>query len=106
MKKIALMFLLLPFQVMGQWNNPHEATLSSNTRFSSFSGQPKTLDPGKSYSANEYQFIAQIYEPLLQYDYFSRPYKLVSLTTDGDIQVRYYDKDNLTFYCKQMYHKL
>ncbi len=83
--------LFLPLLALSQWNNPHEATTTQQVRYSAFSGQPKTLDPGKSYSANEYQFIAQIYEPLLQYDYFSRPYKLVSLTSDGDIVVRYYD---------------
>ena len=62
--------LLLPLLALSQWNNPHEATTTQQVRYSAFSGQPKTLDPGKSYSANEYQFIAQIYEPLLQYDYF------------------------------------
>lgn len=63
------------------WNNPHKAKDSlANYGYSSFSEPPKTLDPVKSYSSDEIVFSAQIYEPLLQYDYFSRPYKLVPLT--------------------------
>lgn len=33
-----------------------------------------------AYSANEYVFIAQIYEPPLQYHFLKRPYRLVPLT--------------------------
>lgn len=63
------------------WNNPHKAKdRLANYGYSSFSESPKTLDPAKSYSSDEITFIAQIYEPLVQYDYFSRPYKLAPLT--------------------------
>ena len=63
-------------------NNPYPAADADKKIFySSFSEQPKTLDPARSYSSNEYLFIGQIYEPLLQYDYFIRPYQLTSLTT-------------------------
>jgi len=38
---------------------------------------PKHLDPVQSYSENEYAFIANIYQPPLQYHYLKRPYTLV-----------------------------
>ncbi|RMX05590.1 ABC transporter substrate-binding protein [Legionella jordanis] len=61
-------------------NNPYpDDDDSEPIYYSSFAEQPKTLDPAKSYSSNEYQFILQIYEPLLEYDYFIRPYTLVPL---------------------------
>lgn len=65
----------------GAWNNPYprdEAT--GDVVYSSFTERPKHLDPVSSYSANEYTFIAQIYEPPLQYHYLRRPYALVPLT--------------------------
>ena len=63
------------------FNNPYPAEQSNqDIYYSSFSEQPKTLDPAKSYSSNEYLFTQQIYEPILQYDYFTRPYKLVPHT--------------------------
>ncbi|MEK6593720.1 MAG: ABC transporter substrate-binding protein, partial [Pseudomonadota bacterium] len=49
----------------------------SNVLYSSFSERPKHLDPVQSYSENEFVFIAQIYQPPLQYHYFKRPYELV-----------------------------
>src|SRR5690242_11624429 len=52
------------------WNNPYPAAdREANIYYSSFSEQPKTLDPAKSYSNDETLFIAQIYEPPLQYHY-------------------------------------
>ncbi len=74
------------------WNNPYpggEAT--SDVVYSSFSERPKHLDPVRSYSSNEYEFIAQIYEPPLQYHYLLRPYTLVPLTARQLPQVRYLD---------------
>nr|WP_028389199.1 ABC transporter substrate-binding protein [Legionella fairfieldensis] len=60
------------------FNNPYpEQETNRKIFYSSFNESPKTLDPARSYSSNEYQFIMQIYEPLLQYDYLARPYKLV-----------------------------
>lgn len=74
-------------------NDPHrqvEAT-SEKIRYMAFSGQPKTLDPARSYSADSTLFIAQIYEPPLQYHYLKRPYALEGLTSDGLPQVQFYD---------------
>ncbi|MGL6036289.1 MAG: ABC transporter substrate-binding protein, partial [Legionella sp.] len=75
-------------------NNPYPASESGqNIYYSSFSEQPKTLDPARSYSANEYLFIGQIYEPLLEYDYFIRPYKLVPLLADSLPEISYLDSN-------------
>ena len=59
--------------------------------YSSFTEQPKTLDPALSYSANEYLFIAQVYEPLVEYDYFLRPYQLKALAATQLPQIKYLD---------------
>ncbi|MCL9682487.1 ABC transporter substrate-binding protein [Legionella maioricensis] len=73
-------------------NNPYpESESKENIYYSSFTQQPKTLDPARSYSVNEYLFITQIYEPLLAYDYFSRPYQLTPLTATQVPQPKYLD---------------
>ena len=77
------------------FNNPYPASEENKKIFySSFNEQPKTLDPARAYSSNEYQFIMQIYEPLLHYDYFARPYRLAPLTAVAMPEVRYLDKLN------------
>ncbi|MCB1830710.1 MAG: ABC transporter substrate-binding protein, partial [Gammaproteobacteria bacterium] len=45
----------------------------------------------RSYSANEYEFIAQIYEPLFQYHFLKRPYELVPLSAERVPVARFYD---------------
>lgn len=76
-------------------NNPYpESESEQKIYYSSFNEQPKTLDPAKSYSSNEYQFTAQIYEPVLQYDYLKRPYTLIPLVAASMPEVRYLDKFN------------
>lgn len=73
-------------------NNPYPLSQKHQSiYYSSFRQQPKTLDPARSYSANEYQFTAQIYEPLLEYDYLKRPYTLVPLTAKEMPSVRFLD---------------
>ena len=58
-----------------EWNNPYpKADAGKNILYSSFSERPKHLDPVQSYSENEYTFIANIYQPPLQYHYLKRPY--------------------------------
>ncbi len=90
----------------GAWNNPYpndsRGDRSSdgkgnieNVTYSSFSERPKRLDPVSSYSSNEYQFIAQIYEPPLQYHYLLRPYTLVPLTASQLPEVRYFGEDEV-----------
>lgn len=76
-------------------NNPYSsADALQKIYYSSFVEQPKTLDPAIAYEATENQFIGQIYEPVLQYDYFIRPYQLVPLTATTMPEVRYYDNNN------------
>ncbi|RKZ35589.1 MAG: peptide ABC transporter substrate-binding protein, partial [Gammaproteobacteria bacterium] len=75
------------------WNNPYPvADRGSNTLYASFTERPKHLDPARSYSANEYTFIAQIYEPPLQYHYLKRPYRLVPLTAERVPHPTYLDR--------------
>ncbi len=78
------------------WNDPYPSEGDvSNVIYSSFSERPKRLDPAKSYSANEYQFIAQIYEPPLQYHYLIRPYKLIPLAAERMPEVRYFNEQGV-----------
>ncbi|KTC65997.1 extracellular solute-binding protein (plasmid) [Legionella adelaidensis] len=74
-------------------NNPYpESEKNEKIYYTSFNEQPKTLDPAKSYSSNEYQFINQIYEPVLQYDYLARPYKLIPLTARKMPEITFYNQ--------------
>ena len=60
------------------WNNPYPGSeAGANILYTSFAERPKHLDPVQSYSENEYVFLAQIYQPPLQYHYFRRPYQLI-----------------------------
>lgn len=78
-------------------NNPYPTHARyKNIYYSSFSEQPKTLDPARAYTSNEFQFIGQIYEPLLEYDYYKRPYNLIPLTAKSMPSIRYLDKDGKT----------
>ncbi|MCP4125561.1 MAG: peptide ABC transporter substrate-binding protein [Gammaproteobacteria bacterium] len=73
-------------------NSPYSrAESEQNVVYSSFSERPKHLDPVRSYSSNEYTFLGQIYEPLLQYHYLKRPYQLVPLAAEQVPVPRYLD---------------
>jgi len=88
---VRIILLVLFSQILnaGLWNNPYPANENkSNILYSSFSERPKHLDPAKAYSSNEYVFIGQIYEPLLQYNYFKRPYKLEPLISENLPEIR------------------
>jgi oligopeptide transport system substrate-binding protein len=75
---LTLYFALLAGCDRLPWNNPYPASQAgANILYSAFTERPKHLDPVQSYSENEYAFIAQIYQPPLQYHYFKRPYELV-----------------------------
>ncbi|MBF0255356.1 MAG: ABC transporter substrate-binding protein [Gammaproteobacteria bacterium] len=95
MRLLAPFLLLLPLLLAGcgePWNNPYaEGDGGANYLYSSFSERPKHLDPARSYSSNEYQFIAQIYEPPLQYHFLKRPYQLVPLTAEAVPEPRFLD---------------
>lgn len=95
-----LTLLLLPLLLLcgcrdQVWNNPHPLKeYGENVRFGSFDAAPKTLDPAQSYSVDEQLFIAQIYEPPLQYHYLKRPYTLIPLTARNLPVVRYWDANH------------
>jgi ABC-type transport system substrate-binding protein len=74
------------------WNNPYEAAdTGKNILYNVFSERPKHLDPVQSYSSNEIQFTAQIYEPPLQYHYLKRPFVLIPATAKEIPGVKYFD---------------
>ncbi len=79
--KFIILFFLLIVGCSEPWNNPYPTEKeSSSINYSSFAERPKHLDPVSSYSENEARFISQIYEPLVQYHYLDRPYRLEALT--------------------------
>jgi ABC-type transport system substrate-binding protein len=74
------------------WNDPYpDRQAQANILYSSFAERPKHLDPVRSYSADEYAFIAQVYEPPLQYHWLLRPYRLVPLSAAQFPVPRYFD---------------
>lgn len=95
---IALVLIVFSFSLQAaNWifNNPYPKSESNQKiYYSSFSEQPKTLDPARSYASNEYQFIMQIYDTLLQYDYLLRPYQLIPSLAASMPELRYYNKNN------------
>lgn len=79
----------------GIWNNPYPLSDSGKSIFySSFTERPKHLDPVSSYSENEAQFNAQIYEPVVQYHFLKRPYELIPLTSTQVPEPAYYAADD------------
>ena len=75
-----------------QWNNPYPADeRNANILYTAFGERPKHLDPARSYSENEAEFTAQIYEPPLQYHFLKRPYTLIPLTAQEVPQPIFYD---------------
>ena len=77
----------------GLWNNPYPAADDGKPiLYTAFTERPKHLDPAQAYSENEYEFLAQIYAPPLQYHYLKRPYELIPLAADRMPAVRYLDK--------------
>lgn len=92
-------FALLLLGCDQTWNNPYpQDPANSNTLYSAFSLRPKHLDPAKAYSEDEYTFIAQIYEPPLQYNYLKRPYELEPLTASKMPELSYDEATDTTTY--------
>ncbi len=76
------------------WNNPYSAAdAEKNILYNVFTERPKHLDPVQSYSSNEIQFTAQIYEPPLQYHYLKRPFALIPATAKEIPIVKYLDNE-------------
>ena len=89
----------------GLWNNPYPANdngLGDNSGndkglsvyYNVFTERPKHLDPAQAYSENEYIFLAQIYQPPLQYHYLKRPYSLIPQAASAMPKLVYLDKNN------------
>src|SRR4249920_2174216 len=77
------------------WNDPYPSSQhQANIFYSSFTERPKHFDPVQAYSDNEYQIIANIYTPPLQYHYLKRPYQLIPFTADQIPRAAYYDKSD------------
>jgi len=85
--------ILFSTTAIASWNNPYpEEDERNNILYTAFRERPKTFDPARAYSSNEYLFIAQIYEPPFQYHYLKRPYTLVPLTAASVPTPVYLDK--------------
>ncbi|MCR4304316.1 MAG: ABC transporter substrate-binding protein [Gallionella sp.] len=96
MKRMVYWFfpLLLSACDGGLWNNPYPAADEGKSiLYSAFTERPKHLDPAQAYSENEYDFLAQIYVPPLQYHYLKRPYQLIPLAAAQMPEVRYLDRN-------------
>lgn len=77
------------------WNNPYpDADSGKPIYYDMFTERPKHLDPVSAYSADEYLFIAQIYEPPLQYHFLKRPYELTTLTAASVPQPELYNAED------------
>lgn len=78
------------------WNNPYPASESGkNILYNAFVERPKHLDPVQSYSSNEIQFTAQIYQPPLQYHFLKRPLTLIPQTASKMPTVSYLDSHGM-----------
>ena len=77
---LTLLFFALTAGCSGSpWNDPYPASdAGANILYTSFAERPKHLDPVQSYAENEFAFIANIYQPPLQYHYLKRPYELIA----------------------------
>ena len=74
------------------WNSPYPAQEAGRSvLYTAFTERPKHLDPAQAYSENEYEFLANIYAPPLQYHYLKRPYRLVPLAASDMPRVTYLD---------------
>ncbi|MDO8311898.1 MAG: ABC transporter substrate-binding protein [Sideroxyarcus sp.] len=79
----------------GMWNDPYPAADDGKPiLYTAFTERPKHLDPAQAYSENEYEFLAHIYSPPLQYHYLKRPYQLVPLAASEMPRVTYLDKNH------------
>lgn len=73
-------------------NDPYRPSeVGKNIYYDTFAGEPKHLDPARAYSEDEYEFINQIYEPVVQYHFLKRPYVLEPLTATSMPEGKLYD---------------
>lgn len=73
-------------------NDPYPVSeRGRNILYSAFVERPKHLDPARSYSEDEINFTAQIYQPMLQYHYLKRPFTLIPDTLQTMPRVSFLD---------------
>ena len=93
MKYIKIFLILSFIFLLSCSNNPYPSEDDhENIYYSYFPSPPQTLDPAQAYNVNEDLFIAQIYEPPLQYHYLKRPYELIPLTALSMPRVEYFSR--------------
>lgn len=89
---VCLSSLSLLAACSSEQNDPYPAAeRGQNILYTAFTERPKHLDPVQSYSEDEGVFIAQIYEPPLQYHYLKRPYALIPASADAVPVAAYFD---------------
>ena len=78
-------------------NNPYRPDEArGNIYYDTFHEEPKHLDPAMAYSMDAYEFVNQIYEPVVQYHFLKRPYSLktlMPLTAVAVPEPKLFDKD-------------
>lgn len=76
-------------------NSPYEGDAAGrNVLYTAFAQRsPKYLDPASSYSVDETPFTYSIYDPLYQYEYLERPYKLIPKAAALVAVPAYFDKN-------------
>lgn len=85
-------FLLIQCSYAFILNYPHPTDYKAkNVLYTTFVERPKHLDPARSYASDENVILSQIYEPLYQYHYLLRPYKLIPLIARKVSKPIYYD---------------
>ncbi|MBU1214399.1 MAG: peptide ABC transporter substrate-binding protein, partial [Gammaproteobacteria bacterium] len=90
---LLLSLLLLTACDGALWNSPYSSDDDGKSiLYTAFTERPKHLDPAQAYSENEYEFLANIYSPPLQYHYLKRPYQLVPLAASDMPRVSYFDR--------------
>jgi len=79
----SLLFGLLSACDGGLWNNPYPAAMAEIHPVHRIHRASQAPRSGQAYSENEYEFLANIYAPPLQYHYLKRPYQLVPLAASA-----------------------
>ena len=79
--RFALLLGCLPVLVCSCSNSPYPASDElANTLYTTFSEEPKHLDPATAYSSDVLGLLINIVEPPFQYHFLKRPYQLEPLT--------------------------
>ncbi|MGL5631932.1 MAG: ABC transporter substrate-binding protein, partial [Azovibrio sp.] len=90
---LLLLLAVVLFSACDQsWNDPYPAAeTGNNILYTAFLNRPKHLDPVQSFSEDEINFTAQIYQAPLQYHYLKRPYTVIPATVEAVPHPRLFD---------------